>query len=82
MLEDRRILTRYGLVPEDAGYSAVQEFLHKHLAPDEAMFNEYHALLVEAGKRFCRRREARCEDCPLWQFLPERRAGRDGKLEM
>jgi endonuclease-3 related protein len=67
----RRILARHGLVPARAGYSAVQKFLQRHLPADQALFNEYHALLVEAGKRFCRRREPDCKACPLKAFLPE-----------
>lgn len=77
----RRILARHELVPEDADYSAVQNFLHEHLPANEAMFNEYHALLVEVGKRFCRRRAPRCEACPLGEFLPQR-ATRNWKLEI
>jgi endonuclease-3 related protein len=66
----RRILVRHALVPAKAGYSAVQQFLHRHLPPDQTLFNEFHALLVEVGKRFCRRGEPDCEACPLKVFLP------------
>jgi endonuclease-3 related protein len=60
----RRILIRHGLIGEDATYDAIQARFERDLAPDAAMFNEYHALLVELGKRHCRAR-ARCEGCPL-----------------
>lgn len=66
----RRILARHELVPAGAGYSAVQEFLHSHLPLDQALFNEYHALLVEVGKRYCLRQAPRCNACPLEEFLP------------
>ena len=66
----RRILARHELVPPDAGYSEVQAFLHQHLAADPALFNEYHALLVEVGKRYCKRPAPQCEGCPLEGFLP------------
>lgn len=75
----RRILARHGLVPAKAGYAAVQEFLHRHLPADQALFNEYHALLVEAGKRFCRRREPDCKACPLKAFLPDGSSARAGR---
>jgi len=65
----RRILARHGLVPPTAGYAAVQDFLHRHLVADQTLFNEYHALLVAVGKRFCRRRRADCQACPLAEFL-------------
>jgi endonuclease III related protein len=66
----RRILARHELVAPDAGYSEAQAFLHQHLAADPALFNEYHALLVEVGKRYCKRPAPRCEKCPLQEFLP------------
>jgi endonuclease-3 related protein len=70
----RRILARHELVRPAAGYAEVQGFLHRHLPADSALFNEYHALLVEAGKRYCKRREPDCSACPLREFLPGRGA--------
>ena len=66
----RRILSRHGLVPEGADYRSVQAFLHRHLPPAPALFNEFHALLVEVGKRYCKRQAACCQGCPLEEFLP------------
>lgn len=66
----RRILSRHGLVPPAAGYDEAQKFLHRSLSSDPSLFNEFHALLVETGKRFCKRREPNCEACPLGEFLP------------
>lgn len=66
----RRILSRHSFVPPAARYDEVQEFLHRSLPSDPSLFNEFHALLVEAGKRFCKRREPNCEACPLREFLP------------
>lgn len=74
----RRILGRHGLVAEDAGYPAVQEFLHHHLPADYALFNEFHALLVGVGKRFCKRSAAQCAGCPLEEFLERPQAGGRG----
>jgi endonuclease-3 related protein len=71
----RRILIRHGLLPKDAGYAAAQEFLHSHLPADAKLFNEFHALLVEVGKRWCQRSNPRCEGCPLEPFLPRPKAG-------
>jgi endonuclease III related protein len=69
----RRILARHGWVQPAAGYAQVQQFLHGHLPADPKLFNEFHALLVEVGKRHCRRSEARCAGCPLEAFLPSPR---------
>jgi len=66
----RRILARHGMVPRRAGYAQVQEFLHRHLPADQTLFNEYHALLVEVGKKYCKRQIALRDECPLQEFLP------------
>lgn len=66
----RRILARHEQVSSKASYAAVQQFLHQHLPADPALFNEYHALLVEVGKRHCKREAPRCDSCPLKEFLP------------
>ena len=68
----RRVLSRHELLSPAADYPSAQQFLHQHLPPDAALFNEFHALLVEAAKRFCHRNVAHCEDCPLGQFLPRK----------
>jgi len=68
----RRILSRHAMVPPRAGYTEVQEFLHRYLPGDHALFNEYHALLVEVGKKFCKRQVALCGECPLEEFLTQR----------
>ncbi len=71
----RRILSRHEHISSDADYSEAQQFLHRHLPADSGLFNEYHALLVEVGKRYCKRQAPRCDACPLKDFLPERRSG-------
>lgn len=65
----RRILSRHGLFSDRTSYSQAQAFIHHHLEKDETVYNEFHALLVETGKRFCRRSQARCEACPLEYLL-------------
>lgn len=65
-----RILGRHALVPEDADYHALQAEFMDHLDPDPRIFNEYHALLVRVGKDFCRKRQPKCDACPLSPFLP------------
>lgn len=65
----RRILSRHGLVPEDAGYEEIKSLFTGHLNPDAALFNEYHALIVMTGKEYCRRRKPVCGSCPLGAHL-------------
>lgn len=68
----RRILARHNLISDGNGYQSAQSFLHQHLPADERLFNEFHALLVEAGKRHCKRQQAQCQGCPLEPYLPAR----------
>ena len=36
-----------------------------NLELDTALFNQYHALLVNTGKDFCKKTKPKCEQCPL-----------------
>ncbi|PIE53497.1 endonuclease [Candidatus Fermentibacteria bacterium] len=60
----KRILSRHGFCRERESYSAVQELFHRELERNTQVFNEYHALLVECGKVYCRP-VPRCDQCPL-----------------
>lgn len=60
----RRILGRHRLLPAGLAYEDARRFLESHLPSDPWLFNEYHALLVAAGKTYCRA-EPRCAACPL-----------------
>ncbi|MHC4540735.1 MAG: endonuclease III domain-containing protein, partial [Planctomycetota bacterium] len=59
-----RIAVRHGLIEPDADYEQLRELFESNLARDRQLFNEYHALLVRAGKEFCKPK-ARCPGCPL-----------------
>jgi endonuclease-3 related protein len=59
-----RIASRHGLIDPGADYEQLRELFESNLAEDVRLFNEYHALLVRAGKEFCRPK-ARCPGCPL-----------------
>lgn len=65
----RRILSRHEVLGVEASYQQAQDVFHRHLPREVPLFNQYHALLVETGKRWCRPREAQCEACPLGSFL-------------
>ena len=70
-----RILERLGIAPERARpkYGDWQGLFHEQLAPDVALFNEFHALLDHHAGRACRKRPS-CADCCL---LAVCRTGRD-----
>ena len=60
----KRIFGRLGLLDETATYHAVQQWFEEKLEPETETFQEYHALIVEHAKRFCRVKPL-CTDCPL-----------------
>jgi endonuclease-3 related protein len=60
-----RIMVRHGLiVPEGLDYHQLQDLFLSNLEPDVALYNEFHALLVRAGKNYCKP-TPRCGACPL-----------------
>jgi endonuclease-3 related protein len=65
-----RIMARHGWIGYEAGYHEIKEHFESALPADAALYNEYHALLVRAGKEFCKRSVAKCENCPLAELLP------------
>jgi endonuclease III related protein len=67
----RRILERHGHSHARLGYEDVRQLFEHNLAPDVALYNEFHALIVHTGKHFCRPRDPRCGGCPLKPLLPE-----------
>lgn len=78
----RRVVTRHGLVPEPAKYSAIQSLAEQAFAREQRAetpgerarhFNEFHALFVQIGKDYCGR-IPRCEQCPLRRDLPPSRS--------
>jgi endonuclease-3 related protein len=60
----KRILSRHGILDPDGSYDDYQRLFHSELPTDVQLFNEYHALLVKAGKEFCRPAQ-KCKGCPL-----------------
>jgi endonuclease-3 related protein len=42
-------------------------------SPLAQVFNEMHGLIVSAGKQYCLKSKAQCEECPLGPLLPERK---------
>lgn len=62
-----RILSRHELLPEETSYAEAQQWVTDNLTDDVQLFNEFHALLVNVGKDFCRPRP-KCGGCPLEGF--------------
>ncbi len=64
-----RILNRHLLVHEDIDYHELRDFFMDRLPRDVALYNEYHALLVRTGKKWCNKNNPRCDGCPLGSYL-------------
>jgi len=66
-----RILTRHGLIEEEAGYYDLQLSFMDNLPNDVELFKEFHALIVKTGKDFCRKKPL-CSSCPLEDLSKEK----------
>jgi len=60
----RRLLGRLGLLTGGESYAEIRHLFMSRLPADADLFNEYHALIVEHCKQFCRKRPL-CDTCPL-----------------
>jgi endonuclease III related protein len=65
-----RIFSRHGWIGFDADYHQTQDYIQSSLPDDPQLYNEYHALLVHAGKHYCRKTNPKCRECPLNDMLP------------
>jgi endonuclease III related protein len=85
----RRLVTRHDLVHEKVRYAEIQQLAIHAFAEDDAAsraqhYNEFHALVVELGKRHCKR-QPQCDGCPLSMpmfhppHLPSGKARQDQK---
>ena len=64
-----RILNRHGMVEDQSSYDELQGLFMDNLPDDPSLFNEFHAVIVKAGKEYCRRKPL-CNRCPLKQWGP------------
>lgn len=64
----RRVATRHNLIHGKVDYVEIQKVALEAFATDDAAtrahYNEFHAVVVELGKRHCKR-TPQCEGCPL-----------------
>jgi endonuclease III related protein len=69
----KRMLARHGWIAEKARYEDVRWIFEGHKPGNSDWFNEFHALIVNTGKNFCRTREPLCGLCPLGRYIEEGR---------
>lgn len=60
----KRLLSRHGLLNGGMDYDEIQAYFMAHLPEDARLYNEFHALIVQTGKEFCRPKPI-CPKCPL-----------------
>lgn len=65
-----RIFGRHGITGGEPRYESVRALFEAALPRDPQLFNEFHALVVNTGKTWCRKSEPRCAECPLGSLLP------------
>lgn len=71
----KRILSRHGVMAYEKSYDDFQELFIKELPRSATFYNQYHAMFVNIGKDFCRKRPL-CSSCPLngWRGVPPLRS--------
>jgi endonuclease-3 related protein len=60
----RRILSRIGSIEGGESYEEIQAAFHKAIERSHALYNEYHALIVQHAKMHCTARPV-CTACPV-----------------
>lgn len=65
----KRILSRHNIIKGNSKYREIQSLVEKNLPRDSYVLGEFHALLVEVGKCFCKKEKPLCKDCPLSTIL-------------
>jgi endonuclease III related protein len=67
----KRMLVRHGWAGENAKYDDIRWMFEREFPGDVKRFNEFHALIVNTGKTFCRTHDPLCQQCPLGRYLEE-----------
>lgn len=69
----KRILLRHGWASEKAKYEEIRWLFERQFPGDVRRFNEFHALIVTTGKKWCLKQKPQCDKCPLGRYLEEDR---------
>ncbi len=70
----RRLFNRLGLLQGKKSYEEIRSRFMTALPAESGLFNEFHALIVETCKTFCRKQPL-CPPCPLRSSCPFARRG-------
>ena len=69
----KRVLSRHGWAHEKTKYDDLRWMFERQFPGNAGRFNEFHALIVNTGKDYCRKQEPLCGQCPLGRYLEEGR---------
>jgi endonuclease III related protein len=61
----RRIFARHGIIGRTAKYDQVRCLVEGALGRDVKVLNQFHALLVETAKLYCKKKAGLCDRCPM-----------------
>lgn len=64
----KRILQRHQMIQEGTDGSTIRALFMSHLPNNVLLYNQFHALLVQTGKQFCRK-IPKCNLCPLRSLM-------------
>lgn len=71
----KRICKRIPFPLNPESYDEIQQYFQDHLFKEYVdideliqIYNEYHALIVELGKQYCKKQKPLCTDCPINTF--------------
>jgi len=65
----KRLFIRLGHFDHVLGYDAIQHYMQQRLPESVPLFQEFHALIVEHAKRYCKAKPL-CGQCPLFEHCP------------
>jgi endonuclease-3 related protein len=65
-----RIFGRHGITDGKPNYEKLRAHIESSIPAQPQLFNEFHALIVNTGKNWCRKSAPRCQECPLQSLLP------------
>ena len=66
----KRIVHRLGITDLDK-YEDLKKYFEDHLPNDLELYQEFHALIVELGKNYCKTKP-NCPPCPLEKECPRK----------
>jgi endonuclease-3 related protein len=65
----KRLFVRLGHFGHELDYGAMQHYFQQRLPGSLPLFQEFHALIVEHAKRYCKTKPL-CQQCPLSDCCP------------